>query len=81
MTTVSLELPDETAADLARLAERLGTTVEKLAAVGVSDLISRDDGEFSQVVQRVLSKNKELYKRLEKAKWGTSHCVTSSKDL
>lgn len=64
MTTVSLELPDETAADRARLAERLGTTVEKLAAVSISDLISRDDGEFSQVIQHVLSKNKELYKRL-----------------
>ena len=64
MRTVSLEIPDETAADLTRLAEGLGTTVEKLVAVGVSELISRDDSEFTKIVGKVVSKNKELYKCL-----------------
>jgi len=64
MNKLTLELPDEAAAQLTRLAERLGTAVESLATASVLELVSRPDEEFTQVVQRVLAKNRELYRRL-----------------
>lgn len=64
MNKLMLELPDDTAAQLKRLAERLGTPVESLATAGVVELVSRPDEQFTEVVRRVLVKNRELYRRL-----------------
>jgi len=64
MNKLMLELPDDTAAQLKRLAERLGTPVESLATASVVDLVSRRDEQFTEVVRRVLVKNRELYRRL-----------------
>ena len=64
MTKVSIELPDEIASGLARMAERLGTSVESLATAGIADILTRVEDQFSQVIDRVLDKNAELYKRL-----------------
>lgn len=64
MNKLTLVLQDETAAQLKRLAERLGTPVESLATASVRDLVSRPDEQFAEVVRRVLAKNRELYRRL-----------------
>ena len=64
MSTLILELPDETAAQLKRLAQRLGLPVESLATAGVTELVKRPDEQFSEIVCNVLEKNRELYRRL-----------------
>ena len=65
MSKLTIELPDETVTNLNRLAERLGTAVESLATAGVIDLVNRPDEQFSDIVQKVITKNRELYRRLE----------------
>jgi len=64
MSTLTLELPDETAAQLKRLAQRLGLPVESLATASLTDLVKRPDEQFSEIVRNVLEKNRELYRRL-----------------
>jgi predicted transcriptional regulator len=64
MNKLTLELPDETVAQLRRLAERLGTPMESLATASVVELVSRPDEQFGEIVRKVLTKNQELYRRL-----------------
>ena len=64
MSTLTLELPDETAAQLKRLAQRLGLPVESLATASLAELVKRPDEQFSEVMRKVLEKNRELYRRL-----------------
>ena len=64
MSKLTLELPDDTAAQLKQWAERLGTPVESLATASVVELVSRPDEQFTEVVRRVLAKKRELYRRL-----------------
>jgi hypothetical protein len=64
MNKLVLELTDDTAAQLKRLADRLGTPVESLATASVVELVARPDEQFTEVVRKVLAKNGELYRRL-----------------
>ena len=64
MSKLIIELPEETAAKLNRMAARLGTPVESLATAGVVELVGRPDEQFSEIVRKVLAKNRELYRRL-----------------
>jgi len=64
MTEITISLEDEQAQALRTLASRLGLSVEELARAGLVDLLARPDEAVSQVFDRVLSKNKELYRRL-----------------
>jgi hypothetical protein len=64
MSKLTIDLPEETAAQLNRLAERLGTPVESLATASVVELTSRPVEQFSEIVRKVLAKNRELYRRL-----------------
>ena len=64
MNKLTLELPDETVAQLRRLAERLGNPMESLATASVVELVSRLDPQFGEIVRKVLAKNQELYRRL-----------------
>ncbi|MEW6156452.1 MAG: DNA-binding protein [Verrucomicrobiota bacterium] len=64
MNKLTLELPDETAAQLKRLADRLGAPMESLATASVIELVSRPDERFAEVLRKVLEKNRELYRRL-----------------
>jgi len=45
-------------------AKRLRLSPDDLARTALSDLLSTPDAEFQEVVRRVLTKNRELYKRL-----------------
>jgi hypothetical protein len=61
---VSIELSDADAERLQGEAGRLGVTVERLAGAAVSDLLAREESDFVGAAQRVLEKNRELYRRL-----------------
>lgn len=64
MTTITVQLPDDQADRLARMAERFHISVEQLATAGVQELLSERDDQFRQAVTRILEKNAELYRRL-----------------
>jgi antitoxin FitA len=64
MKTIEVSLPEPTAQRLEDAAERLGVTAEDLLRISVEEKLSRLDGDFSDAADYVISKNRELYKRL-----------------
>ena len=64
MTTMTLQLDDDKADALRRKAERVGLDPEQFLRASVDDLIAQPDVDFDQAAARVLSKNRELYRRL-----------------
>ena len=61
---LAIELPPAQADRLRAEAERLGLAPEELARAALSDLLSSPDTQFENVARRVMTKNKDLYKRL-----------------
>lgn len=61
---ISLNLPPEAERRLAEVARRLNVPVQDLASAAVRDLISQPLEDFERAAQRVLEKNRELYRRL-----------------
>ena len=61
---LAIALPPAQADRLRAEAERLGLSPEDLARAVLSDLLSTPDSEFQDVARRVLTKNRDLYKRL-----------------
>jgi hypothetical protein len=51
-------------AALAATAERLRVAPDELAAAAVRDLLAQPAEDFSRAAERVLEKNRELYRRL-----------------
>ncbi|NCC50600.1 MAG: DNA-binding protein [Spartobacteria bacterium] len=64
MKTMLLQIDDAKAGALQEKAQRVGLEAEQLLAITVDDLIGRPDADFEEAVQRVLTKNRELYRRL-----------------
>jgi predicted transcriptional regulator len=64
MTTFTIILPDDRLKKLEELAERLRVAPEELARASLEELLSRPLDDFQKIVERVLTKNTELYKRL-----------------
>lgn len=64
MATITISLPEDRATRLRDFANRLRVTPEELVRVSVDDLLSRPEDAFERAVERVLSKNAELYRRL-----------------
>lgn len=64
MTTITLQLDDAKADALRRKAQRVGLEPEQFLRASVDDLIAQPDVDFDQAAERVLSKNRELYRRL-----------------
>jgi predicted transcriptional regulator len=62
--TLSLNLPGDTERRLAEVAKRLNVPLSDLAAAAVRDLVAQPSEDFEAVAQRVLNKNRELYRRL-----------------
>jgi predicted transcriptional regulator len=62
--TLSIQLPDDAERRLREAANRLNVPVSELAAAAVRDFVTGPSEEFEQVAQRVLEKNRELYRRL-----------------
>lgn len=64
MTSITVQLEDAKAKALREKAERYGLNSEQLLTASIEDLVGQPDSDFDEAVRRVLSKNKELYKRL-----------------
>jgi predicted transcriptional regulator len=65
MTTLTINLSDQAANRLRELARELGTSPEELAAEAVRlQIEKRGEDDFDALAQRVVQKNKELYRRL-----------------
>lgn len=64
MTTMTLQIDDTKAAALRQKAQRVGLSPEQLVAASLDDLIAQPDADFDEAARRVLSKNRELYRRL-----------------
>ena len=64
MSSITVELKPEQLAKLQVLADRLGTSVERLARSTIEDLLAGPDEKFDRAAEYVLKKNEELYRRL-----------------
>jgi predicted transcriptional regulator len=64
MTTFTITLPDESLKKLQELAERFRIAPEELVRASLEELLSRPLDDFQKVLERVLTKNADLYKRL-----------------
>ncbi len=64
MATITISLPEDRATKLRDFADHLKLTPEELVGICVDDLLSRPEDDFERAVDRVLSKNAELYRRL-----------------
>ncbi len=64
MTRITIQLEDNKAQALRMKAERYGLNPEQFLTASVEDLIGQPDNDFEEAALRVLSKNKELYRRL-----------------
>ena len=61
---MEIELPDQVAARLQELSQRLGITPECLLQISAEEMLARLDEDFVAAASYVLSKNAELYRRL-----------------
>ena len=64
MTTFTITLPDERLKKLQDLADHFRVAPEELVRASLEELLSRPLDDFQKIVERVLSKNAELYQRL-----------------
>lgn len=62
--TISIKLPEDAERRLAETAKRLNVRIEDLAAAVVLDLVALPGEDFEADTQRVLKKNRDLYRRL-----------------
>jgi hypothetical protein len=64
MAEIRIALRDDQLDRLREISNRYGISPEDLARVGVEDLLSRPDEPIEALIDYVLEKNKDLYKRL-----------------
>jgi len=64
MTTIIVQLEEAKAQSLREKAKRYGLNQEEFLTASLEDLIGQPDNDFDEAARRVLSKNKELYRRL-----------------
>jgi len=64
MTTITVQLEEAKAQSLRKKAKRYGLNQEEFLTASIEDLIGQPDNDFDEAARRVLSKNKELYRRL-----------------
>ena len=64
MATITVELTREDMQRLEEMASKFGLSIEQLARIGIEDMLAEPDKQFQEVMQYVLKKNAELYKRL-----------------
>jgi hypothetical protein len=61
---LSVELTPALEAQLAAVAARLSVSAEDLAAAALRDLLAQREADVEAAADRVLAKNRELYRRL-----------------
>ncbi len=64
METITVKLDDSKAALLREKAKKFGLLPDQFVTVSIEDLIARPESDFEEAMQKVLSRNEELYKRL-----------------
>ncbi len=64
MTTFTITLPDERVKKLQELAKRFRIEPEELVRASLEELLTPPLDDFQKVLDRVLIKNANLYKRL-----------------
>ncbi len=64
MTNISIDLTDEQAKQLQRIAAQGSIPVEALAKAAIEDFVRRQSADFENAADHVLKKNQELYRRL-----------------
>ncbi|MDL1959591.1 MAG: DNA-binding protein [Deltaproteobacteria bacterium] len=64
MARITVEIDDSKAAILKEKAEKFDLLPDQFVTASIEDLISQPEPDFEAAMHRVLSKNKELYKRL-----------------
>jgi len=61
---ITVDVPDTQIRRLEETARRLKVSPEALAAAAVQDMVAQGDADFAKVAERVLKKNRDLYRRL-----------------
>jgi hypothetical protein len=64
MATITVEIDDSKAALLRKKAEQFGMLPDQFVTASIEDLIGQPEPAFDEAMRKVISKNKELYKRL-----------------
>jgi hypothetical protein len=64
MKTITVQIDDTKAALLREKAKKLGLKPAELVSATLDDLLSHPEPEFDAAARRVISKNRDLYKRL-----------------
>lgn len=64
MTTVTIPVSDDQFERLRALAEQAGISPEEFLKRRVEFLLDQPDEEFKAITERILEKNRELYRRL-----------------
>lgn len=64
MTRITVQLDDTKANLLREKAEKFGLSPNQFVVASIEDLLAQPEPEFDIAAQKVLAKNKELYKRL-----------------
>ena len=64
MTNLVIPISDDTLLKLQEIAANFRITPEELVAMSINDLLEQPQNEFQRIVQYVLTKNAELYRRL-----------------
>jgi hypothetical protein len=62
--TIAINLNDQQAQALADTARRLQISETELATAAVRDLVAQQSADFVTAAEKVLEKNRELYRRL-----------------
>jgi len=64
MAIITVEIEDSKAALLREKAKKYGLLPDQFVTASIADLIAQSEPEFEAAMRKVLSKNKQLYKRL-----------------
>ena len=64
MARIVVEIEDSKAALLREKAKKFGLLPDQFVTAYIRDLIGQPEPDFEAAMRKVLSKNKELYKRL-----------------
>ena len=64
MKALTVNLPEPTASRLEAAAQQLGVSLDDFLRMSVEEKLARVDDSFRDAIEKVVSKNAELYKRL-----------------
>jgi hypothetical protein len=66
MTTLRVTLSNERLLRLKETADRLGLSTNDLLLIGIDEFLRKPDDDLKKAVERVLDKNRDLYRKLDR---------------